>query len=120
MTPADLLRFLRVVDGFSPPGDLLNATSITRMTTGCAANPNVALGWGVDGAGNWNHNGALPGSLSVLKRYANGIGQAALVNTRQPNTAAGNNQDMMMGDFYRLLDDVTNQLAPLAPFDLFA
>lgn len=119
-TAIDLLRFLRVVDGFSPPGDLLNATSITRMTTGCAANPNVALGWGVDGAGNWNHNGALPGSLSVLKRYANGIGQAALVNTRQPNTAAGNNQDMMMGDFYRLLDDVTNQLAPLAPFDLFA
>ena len=50
----------------------------------------------------------------------NGIGQSALVNTRQPNTAAGNNQDMMMGDFYRLLDDVTNQLAPLAPFDLFA
>lgn len=115
----DLLRFLRKVDGFTPPADLLSAGTVTRMTTGCAANPHVALGWGVDGMGNWNHNGALPGTLAVLKRYANGIGQAALVNTRQPNTAAGNFQDVMMGDFYRMLDDITNQLAPLAAFDLF-
>lgn len=118
-TSIDLLRFLRKVDGFTPPADLLTAASVARMTTGCAANPKVALGWGVDGLGNWNHNGALPGTLSLLKRYANGIGQAALVNTRQPNTGAGNFQDVMMGDFYRMIDDVTDQLAPLAPFDLF-
>ena len=55
----------------------------------------------------------------MLKRYASGIGQAALVNTRQPNTGAGNFQDIMMGDFYRMIDEVTNQLAPLASFDLF-
>lgn len=115
----DLLRFLRQVDGFTPPADLLTAANVTRMTTGCAANRNVALGWGVDGLGNWNHNGALPGSLSVLKRNANGIGQAALVNTRQPNTSAGNFQDAMMGDFYRMVDNITSQLGPLAPFDLF-
>jgi CubicO group peptidase (beta-lactamase class C family) len=118
-TTIDLLRFLRTVDGFTPPADLLTAANVARMTTGCAANPKVALGWGVDGPGNWNHNGALPGTLSLLKRYANGIGQAALINTRQPNTGAGNFQDIMMGDFYRMIDEVTNQLAPLAPFDLF-
>lgn len=118
-TAIDLLRFLRKVDGFTPPADLLTAANVTRMTTGCTANPNVALGWGVDGAGNWNHNGALPGTLSVLKRNANGIGQAALINTRQPNTGAGNFQDIMMGDFYRMVDNITNQLGPLAPFDLF-
>ena len=115
----DLLRFLRKVDGFTPPPDLLTAANVTRMTTGCTANPNVALGWGVDRLGNWNHNGALPGTLSVLKRNANGISQAALVNTRQPNTGAGNFQDIMMGDFYRMVDNIASQLAPLAPFDLF-
>lgn len=115
----DLLRVLRKIDGFTPPADLLSAGTVARMTTGCAANRNVALGWGVDGLGNWNHNGALPGTLSLLSRQASGIGQAALINTRQPNTAAGNFQDIMMGDFYRMMDEITNQLAPLAPFDLF-
>jgi len=41
----------------------------------------------VDGSGNWDHNGALPGTLSLLRRRANGVGHAELVNTRKPGAA---------------------------------
>ncbi|HZH08066.1 MAG TPA: hypothetical protein VEY69_15450 [Lautropia sp.] len=56
-------------------------------STGSAANARYERGWSVDGAGNWGHDGALPGTLSLLRRRANGVGQAALVNTRQPGAA---------------------------------
>jgi CubicO group peptidase (beta-lactamase class C family) len=118
-TAMDLLRFLRVVDGFRPPADVLTAASITRMTTGSTANANYALGWAVDGAGNWDHNGALPGTLSMLRRRSNQLGQAALVNTRRPNTATSNAQDVMLQALYQVVDDITAQLGTLPAFDLF-
>ena len=114
-TAIDLLRFLRAVDGLNAKPDLLSAASVKRMTTGSAARASYACGWSVDGAGNWDHNGALPGTLSMLRRRANGVGQAALVNTRQPGAA----QTTMMMALYKMMEDVTAQLGPAAPFDLF-
>ena len=114
-TAIDLLRFLRAVDGLNAEPDLLSAASVARMTTGSTARANYACGWSVDGAGNWDHNGALPGTLSMLRRRADGIGQAALVNTRQPGPA----QNAMMAALYKMMEDVTAQLGPAAPFDLF-
>lgn len=114
-TAIDLLRFLRVVDGSPAPPDLLSAASITRMTTGSAARPTYACGWSVDAAGNWDHNGALPGTVSMLRRRADGIGQTALVNTRQPGAA----QQAMLNALYQMMEDITAVLAPAAPFDLF-
>ena len=81
-TAVDQLHFLRAVDDFSAKPDLLSAASVARMTTGSAARANYACGWSVDGACNWDHNGALPGTMSMLRRRADGIGQATLVNTR--------------------------------------
>ena len=114
-TAIDLLRFLRVVDGAAAPADVLSPASVARLTTGSAANPNYACGWSVDAAGNRDHNGALPGTLSMLRRRADGIGQTALVNTRQPGAA----QQTMMTALYKMMEDVTAQLVPAAPFDLF-
>jgi CubicO group peptidase (beta-lactamase class C family) len=114
-TSIDLLRFLRVVDGRATPADLLSASTILTMTTGTTTKPTYARGWAVDGSGNWDHNGALPGTLSLLRRRANGVGHAALVNTRKPPPA----QDGMLAAFYKMMDDVTAKLGPLAPFDLF-
>jgi hypothetical protein len=89
------------------------------MTTGSTVNPAYALGWAVDGAGNWDHNGALPGTLSMLRRRSNQIGQAALINTRRPNTATSKAQDVMMNALYKVVDDITAELGALPSFDLY-
>jgi CubicO group peptidase (beta-lactamase class C family) len=105
----DLLRFLRAVDG----GDLLSTDSLTTMTTGTAPMSTYARGWAVDGAGNWDHNGALPGTLSLLRRRASGTGHAAVANTRQPPPA----QNAMLTAFYTLMDDVEAALGELPLVD---
>lgn len=114
-TAIDLLRFLRVVDGFTPPADRLSAASITTMTTGSAARATYACGWAVDGAGTWDHNGALPGTLSMLRRRADRVGQTVLLNTRQP----GAGQNTMMNAMYQMVNDVTTRLGTAASLDLF-
>ncbi|MEU1970213.1 serine hydrolase [Microbacterium sp. NPDC019599] len=110
----DLLCFLRAVDG-RDGGDLLTAAEITTMTTGTTVRPGYARGWAVDGAGNWDHNGALPGTLSLLRRRADGTGHAALINTRQ----GGAMQQPMLDAFYAMVDDVQSALGTLADVDLF-
>jgi CubicO group peptidase (beta-lactamase class C family) len=113
-TPMDLLRFLRVVDGRGG-NDQLTAASVTTMTTGTAPMSTYARGWTVDGAGNWDHNGALAGTLSLLRRRNDGTGHAAVINTRQGGAA----QNAMMNAFYKLMDDIQTQLGALPGFDLF-
>ena len=108
----DLLRFLRLVDG-RDGSDILTAATVTTMTTGSGANSGYGRGWTVDAAGNWDHNGSLPGTFAVLRRRADGTGDAVLMNTR--STAAG-----FVGDVYALLGDVRSALgAPLPDIDLF-
>ena len=87
----------------------------SRMTTGSGVNSSYARGWSVDGAGNWDHNGALPGTLSLLRRRASGTGHAALINTRQAPPA----QQGMINAFYTLMDDVEAALGSLPEVDLF-
>jgi CubicO group peptidase (beta-lactamase class C family) len=110
----DLLRFLRAVDG-REGYEVLTPATVTTMTTGTTVKPSFARGWVTDGAGYWNHNGALPGTLALLRRHARGVGHAALINTRQPNPA----QNAMMDAFYKLTDDVETALGALTEGDLF-
>jgi CubicO group peptidase (beta-lactamase class C family) len=108
----DLLRFLRLVDG-RDGSDILTASTVTTMTTGSAANSGYARGWTVDAAGNWDHNGSLPGTFSVLRRRADGTGDTVLMNTR--SSAAS-----FVGDVYGLLGAVRTALgATLPDIDLF-
>jgi CubicO group peptidase (beta-lactamase class C family) len=69
-TATDLLEFGLRVDGFPAPPDILQAGTITTMTTASAANATYACGWGVDAAATRQHNGVLPGTLSILLRTA--------------------------------------------------
>ena len=121
-TPIDLLRLLRLVDGRGG-ADLLTSSTITSMTSvpagvtdsGTGAASSYARGWVVNSADDWNHNGALPGTLALLRRRPDGIGHAAAINTRRPDP----NQNAMMNAFYQLLDDVQAKLGVLPWFDLF-
>lgn len=108
----DVLRFLRLVDG-RDGSDILTASTVTTMTTGTAANSGYARGWTVDGAGNWDHNGSLPGTFAVLRRRADGTGDAVLMNTRSAASS-------FVGDVYRLLGDIRTALGTALPdIDLF-
>lgn len=78
----DLARLMVYVDGFPLPPDILNAKSITAMTTGSEANPGYALGWAVNPYHNWWHSGSLPGTASEIIRAHKGFNWVMLCNTR--------------------------------------
>jgi CubicO group peptidase (beta-lactamase class C family) len=109
-SPVDLLRFQRAIDGRNGGAPLLDATSINEMT----ANPGVpvavvnnsnnlvrepqsgswyGMGWLVNTAGNWWHNGSLPGTQTEQVHANNGFGFAAFFNTR-PNNSDGFGSDL--------------------------
>ncbi len=99
-SPVDLLRFQGALDGRRGPA-LLDAASLAKMT----ANPGAAaaviqnnrlvtipqtaswygMGWSVNTAGNWWHNGSLPGTTTEQVHAANGFGWAAFFNSRPSN-----------------------------------
>jgi hypothetical protein len=102
-SPVDLLRFQAALDGRSGGTPLLDSTSLAEMT----ANPAVpaatinssnqlvtvpqvgswyGMGWEVNTAGNWWHNGSLPGTQTEQVHASNGFGWAAFFNTRPSNT----------------------------------
>jgi hypothetical protein len=56
------------------------------MIGGSAANPGYAKGWQVNEAGNWWHNGSLPGTVSIVVRTNTRFCWAVLINTRRPNS----------------------------------
>lgn len=80
----DLIRFMTRVDGFSVEKDLLSAATVSQMTTLSTAGENetYALGWRVDGKGNWWHSGSLPGTGTHLTRMGNGFNWTVLTNAR--------------------------------------
>jgi len=89
-TPKDLLLFCNAVDGSPVRPDLLNAATITTMTTTLPASVGFGFhfgsGWVVEGD-EWFWWGSLPGTFSILYRNANGICIAATANGRlQPNS----------------------------------
>jgi CubicO group peptidase (beta-lactamase class C family) len=69
-TASDLLQFGLRVDAFPAPPDILQPATITTMMTPSAASATYACGWGVDAAGTRQHNGLLPGTVSILLRNA--------------------------------------------------
>jgi CubicO group peptidase (beta-lactamase class C family) len=86
-SPADLVRFLNGVN--RPDAKLLKPETVRLMTTPSPAYPasspaKYARGWFVrnQGAGNWWHNGSLPGSTTIMVRTSTGLCWAALTNTR--------------------------------------
>lgn len=82
-TARDLVLFLNHVDGFKSTPNILKPETIRQMTTPCLANSGYGRGWAVNTAGNWWHNGSLPGTTTVLVRTASGFCWAALTNTRR-------------------------------------
>jgi len=81
-TPTELVKFALHVDGFARPADLLRKSSLESMTARTGPNPDYACGWLVNKAGNWWHNGSLPGLSSLLVRTSKGHCWAACANTR--------------------------------------
>jgi hypothetical protein len=55
-----------------------------------------------NGAGNWWHNGSLPGSTTIMVRTSTAMCWAALTNTRtQPSNEIDTAIDQMMWDMVR-------------------
>jgi hypothetical protein len=108
-TPTDLVRFLNHVTGFADTPGLLKPETIRAMTTPSPAYPQSspaksARGWMVrdNGAGNWWHNGSLPGSTTIMVRTSTGLCWAALTNTRtEPSDVINAALDQMMWDMVR-------------------
>jgi CubicO group peptidase (beta-lactamase class C family) len=108
-TPMNLVRFLNHVTGFADTPGLLKPETIRVMTTPSPAYPQsspakYARGWMVrdNGAGNWWHNGSLPGSTTIMVRTSTGLCWAALTNTRtEPSDVINSALDQMMWDMVR-------------------
>ncbi|MEE3075802.1 MAG: hypothetical protein VX739_08995, partial [Planctomycetota bacterium] len=81
-SPTELMRWMRRIDGFDPPADILTPESIRQMTTPSSTALNYAKGWRVNAAKNWWHQGSFPGGSSFLARIADGTCWAIVANTR--------------------------------------
>ena len=99
----ELVQFLNHVAGAPGIPALLKPETIKVMTTPAPAYPagdaRYARGWMVrnNGAGNWWHNGSLPGTTSIMVRTSTGFCWAALANTRtQPSNEIDTAIDQMM------------------------
>jgi N-acyl-D-amino-acid deacylase len=88
----DLVRLMAGVDGHPGVADILEPATVERM----GANPGppvqdagarvwYALGWYRNRAGDWFHDGSLPGSAAFMGMTPDGVLFAALANTRHPN-----------------------------------
>ncbi|MGC1362149.1 MAG: serine hydrolase domain-containing protein, partial [Silvibacterium sp.] len=104
----DMVMFLDHVAGAPNIPALLKPATIRMMTTPAPAYPQsparYARGWMVrnNGAGNWWHNGSLPGTTTIMVRTSTGLCWAALTNTRtQPSNEIDTALDQMMWDMVR-------------------
>ncbi|MFZ3216596.1 MAG: serine hydrolase domain-containing protein [Candidatus Acidiferrales bacterium] len=109
----DLVQFLNHVGGAPGVPSILKPETIRTMTTPSPAYPQsspakYARGWmvGNDGAGNWWHNGSLPGSTTIMERTATGMCWAALTNTRtEPHNEIDQAIDQMMWNIVRAVPE---------------
>jgi CubicO group peptidase (beta-lactamase class C family) len=109
-SPTQLVQFLNHVAGAPGIPALLKPATIKLMTTPApaySAGPaRYARGWMVsdNGAGNWWHNGSLPGSTTIMVRTATGMCWAALTNTRtEPSNEIDTALDQMMWSMVRVV-----------------
>jgi N-acyl-D-amino-acid deacylase len=98
----DHLRFQVGIDGRATPPDLLSAASETAMlenpnvptctptngTTPASATSWYGMGWAVNSAGNYWHNGSLDGTTTETVVAKNGYGWSAFFNSRPQNSNA--------------------------------
>ena len=114
-TPIDLVRFLVHVDQSNTVPDILSAGSLTKMFTPSATNNAYCKGWQrVPSSGSLWHNGALPSTLSEMKRTTDGFCFAILMNTRP-----GAGKDTNGGAMGQLLGDIKNTITKWPAHDLF-
>ena len=112
-SPAELLRLMVRVDGYSSKSDILSTSAINVMTTA----PNLAVrsyygaGWAVNDAHNWWHLGSLPGTTSEWVRANNGYAWAIITNTR-----SGGNET---NDFDALMWNILAQSPAFQDIDQF-
>ena len=80
-SPAEFLKLVTAIDGFSTRPDILNEESINIMTDSWKNGPDM-FGWkGSDGHGTWWRTGTLSGSSALLVRQQNGICWLMAINT---------------------------------------
>jgi CubicO group peptidase (beta-lactamase class C family) len=84
-SPTDLVNFALHVDRFPSPPDILLRETEQDMIKPSEANPNYAKGWCINSAGNWWHNGRMPGTSSILVRTASGMCWAGITNNSPPD-----------------------------------
>lgn len=106
-TASDLLKFVLAFDGFSTRPDILNASSVTALTTGSSVFPSYGLGIGLWSAENlWYNYGSLPGTRTGFMRHNNGMAVVLLLNSRKDPNTGDNPFVFAMQDL--LLDIVKN------------
>lgn len=112
-SPAELLRLMVRVDGYSSKSDILSSSAINVMTTepNLAVRSYYAAGWGVNDANNWWHLGSLPGTTSEWVRANNGYTWAIITNTR-----SGGNET---NDFDALMWNILAQSPAFQDIDQF-
>jgi CubicO group peptidase (beta-lactamase class C family) len=111
----ELVQFLNHVAGAPGIPALLKPDTIKMMTTPAPAYPQgdarYARGWMVrnKGAGNWWHNGSLPGTTSLMVRTPTGFCWAALCNTSiEPADEINSALDQMMWNIVRTVPGWTH------------
>ncbi|MCC6280611.1 MAG: serine hydrolase [Saprospiraceae bacterium] len=114
-SPIDLVRFLVHVDQSNTVPDILSGASQTTMFTPSATNNSYCKGWSrVVNSGSLWHNGALPSTLSEMKRTQDGFCFSILMNTR-PGEGKDKN-GVAMG---QLLGNIKNTITKWPAHDLF-
>ncbi|HEY2293616.1 MAG TPA: serine hydrolase [Thermoanaerobaculia bacterium] len=114
-SPIDLERFMVRVDGLPSKPDILSAASHAVMVTdphvksASGNNPDYALGWCL--SPQW-HDGAMPGTISLLVLAPNGYTFAAVVNYRPAD-------DDFAYTLMAELQKVINEVSAWPGYDLF-
>ena len=115
----DLARFLSYADGMFYHPDIISAADRSTMLTAAnildqdGINPRYAFGW-VNNGGDipQGHNGAMPGTGSVLALFTNGYSVAAVANSRASS-------DTYSWGMRALGLDIINSIATWPAYDLF-
>lgn len=80
-SPAEMLKLVVAIDGFTTSPDLLMPETIQEMTN-TRKNHYDMIGWkGADGSGTWWRTGTLTGTSALLVRQNNGFNWIIVTNT---------------------------------------
>jgi CubicO group peptidase (beta-lactamase class C family) len=110
----DLVRFLVHVDQSATVPDILSSPTQTKMFAPSPKNSAYCRGWQRTNTGSLWHNGALPSTLSEMKRTSDGFCISILMNTRPTSDKDVNG--VAMG---ALLGNIKNAITYWPDHDLF-